>query len=174
MKNTAILMIAGFFLLVTAGDLAAYSRGICRGYGGGVHVRVYAGPRYHSRNDDLIILFMLSSTSTSIYCISIADEEEGWQSSGHRRYSLINYDRLKEEGARGRGEHLVALSYFLGCPADVGGDFAVSVQKNYRTLFTPSRDFQADRFMNRLKVMVLSDPILRSRCKAGSIDAGPL
>lgn len=172
MKKGIAILIMGLVAAVIPSDLSAYSRGICSGYGGGprVHVHVHGGSRYNQRGNDLVLLLMLSSTSTSIYCISIADEEEEWRGSRRRRYSLINYDRLKEEGARGRGEYLTALSFHMGCPSTVTDDFAAAVQQQYRTVFKASSDFQIDHFMNQLEGIISDNPKLRAACGSGSSD----
>ncbi len=172
-KNIIYLVLILIFILI-AGDLSASSSGICRGFGSGrVHVHVNAGRRHNSRGDDLLFLLMVSSTSTSIYCISTADDEDEWSSSQSRRrsrYSYINYDRLKEEGARGRGEYLAALSYYMGCPTTVTGEFGASVQKKYRILFGPSNEFQGDGFLDQLAGMISENPTLRTSCVSALTD----
>ena len=175
MKKIIVIMFIGTVLLATAGEVSASMRGICRGYGTGrVHVHVHSGSRYRGGGDDLIFLLMISSTSTSIYCISIADEEEDWRRSRRQRYSLINYERLKEEGARGRGEYLAALSYTMGCDSTVRGEFASSIQKTYGSLFKPSGEFRVKGFMDRLEEMISENPKLRSGCTKRPPDAKKL
>lgn len=168
MRKTIGTLILLLILIGTFDSAYAYSRGICSGYGTGrVHLHVSAGRRHNRGGDDIILLFMLSSTSTSIYCISIADEadDEGrLRRSRRNRYSDINYDRLKEEGARGQGEYLAALSFSLGCPAAISDEFAASVQKNYSVLFKNPAEFQRDAFMSRLDQLISNNPNLRSQC----------
>ncbi|NQU65092.1 MAG: DUF3015 family protein, partial [SAR324 cluster bacterium] len=170
MQEIIVTLILGLVLNSAADSAFAYSRGVCGGYGSPrVYLHVNAGPR-HNRGGDgdkLILFFMLSSTSTSIYCISMADEEEDWNSSRrnrNNRYSYINYDRLQEESARGQGEYLAALSYALGCPAEVTTEFAASVQKNYLTLFKKSPEFQGETFMSHLDQLISDNPKLQSLC----------
>lgn len=169
MKKILPFLFVGLLLVVDTGDLSASARGICRGFGGGrVHLHLHAGPRYNRRGDDLVFLLMLSSTSTSIYCISIADEDDSWNRSPRRRYSMINYERLKEEGARGRGEYIAALSFYMGCPADVTEEFAASVQANYQGLFRPPVEFKIDPFLERLGQIISDNPKLSRSCTAAT------
>ncbi len=173
MRRLFGILILGLLLTSPLEPVFAYSRGICSGFGGGPHVRVHvsSGRRYNSGNDDLVVLLMLSSTSTSIYCISIADDgydNRGSSRSRRNRYSYINYDRLKEEGARGRGEYLAALSYSLGCSTAMVDEFAMSVQKNYTTLFKKTAKFQAEAFMAQLDQIISDNPNLRAQCTSDS------
>ena len=167
-------LILGLFLTSPLESIFAYSRGICSGYGRGPHVSLHVSPgRRHNRGggDDIIFLFMLSSTSTTIYCISIADDvDDGYDTRRRRRnrYSYINYDRLKEEGARGRGEYLTALSYAIGCSAAMADEFAMSVQKNYTALFKNSAEFQSEPFMAQLDQIISENPNLRAQCASDS------
>ncbi len=174
MKKTVLLFL-GLLLFLAAEDVSAYSRGICSGYGSGyTHVHVSPGRRYDRQSNDLIVLMMLSSTSTTIYCISIADREEDWDRPrrDRSRYSLINYDRLREEGARGRGEYLTALSFYMGCPATATQKFAGSVQRKYSQLFLPPQEFRPDTFMAKLEGIISENPVLRTQCRQVSSGAG--
>jgi len=167
------ILILGLLFASPVDLVFARSRGICGGYGG-PHINVHAHTgRRHSggRGDDLVFLLMLSSTSTTIYCISIADDEydeRNTRRSRRNRYSYINYDRLKEQGARGRGEYLTALSFSLGCPATAGDEFAEAVQKNYATLFKKSPEFQGDLFLTQLDQIISDNPRLRAQCTSDS------
>ena len=168
-------MLLGLLLFPAADDVSAYSRSICSGYGSGyTHVHVSPGRRYDRQSNDLIFLVMLSSTSTTIYCISIADREEDWGRSrrGRSRYSLINYDRLREEGARGRGEYLSALSFYMGCPSSVTDEFADAMQRQYSRLFRPPQEFKPDTFMAELEGIISENPALRAQCTQSSSGAG--
>ncbi len=169
------ILVLGLLVATPLDNVFAYSRGMCGGYGRGPHVNLHvsSGGRHRGggRGDDIIILFMLSSTSTSIYCISFADDaddERGTNRSRRNRYSFINYDRLKEEGARGRGEYLTALSFALGCSAAMTDEFAIAVQQNYATLFQKPAGFQSDGFMTQLDRIISENPNLRARCTLDS------
>jgi|GEM_PF-2894294 len=164
-KKSIGILILSLILCGSASSVAAYSRGICSGYGTGrVHVHVNAGYRSNQRGNDLIFLLMISSTSTSIYCISVADDEDDWDSNRRNRYSYINYERLKEEGARGRGEYLAALSFYMGCPATAADEFGASVQQHYNQLFRSAAEFEAPVFMNRLDQLISGNQKLRAQC----------
>ncbi len=168
------ILILGLLIASPMDPVFARSRGICSGYGG-PHVNVHAhtgGRRGRGgRGDELVFLLMLSSTSTTIYCISMADDEYDERDSRRRRrhrYSYINYDRLKEQGARGRGEYLAALSFSLGCPAGAGDEFAEAVQKNYATLFKKSPEFKGERFLTQLDQIISDSPSLHAQCTKNS------
>ena len=168
------ILILGMLFASPIEEGFARSRGICGGYGGPhVNVHAHTGRRHGGggRGDELVMLLMLSSTSTTIYCISMADDEYDeydTRRSRRNRYSQINYDRLKEQGARGQGEYLTALSFSLGCPASVGNEFAESVQKHYATLFKGSPDFQSEHFLTQLDQIISDNPRLRAQCTSDS------
>jgi hypothetical protein len=173
MRRLLGILILGLFFTGFFEPVFARSRGICSGYGG-PHLNVHTQSGYRrggggGGGDELIMLLMLSSTSTTIYCISIAGDkvaERDTTRSRRNRYSSINYDRLQEQGARGRGEYLTALSYSLGCPATAAAEFGESVQKNYATLFKRSAEFEGERFLAQLDQIISDNPRLRAQCSS--------
>jgi len=164
-KKVVIFFI--FLLFIFAEGAALSARGICSSRGGG-HVNVHYGNYGRGGNmDDLMMLFMLSSTSTTIYCISFDDDSIWYDSKNRRRsqYSQLNYDQLKEDGARGKGEHLAVLSRFLGCPASSQQHFSSLVQKNYRNLFAAEKKSHSNKeLILRLEVMIQKDATLNETC----------
>ncbi len=77
MRNLFGILILGLLIASPIDPVFARHRGICGGYGGPhVNVHAHTGRRHGrgGRNDELVMLMMLSSTSTTIYCISMADD----------------------------------------------------------------------------------------------------
>lgn len=176
MKKTIATAITGFLLAsAAAGDAGAYARDICYGYGTGrVHVHLHAGPRYHRQDNELVFLLLLSSTSTSIYCLAVADDEEQRRYTRRRRFSHLNYEQLRHDGARGQGEYLAALSSLMGCPPERLPEFGASVQKRYPILFPAADTFEAAGFINQLQTMIADTPRLKAACRPDSIIVHPM
>lgn len=156
-----------FLLLMLIEGTTLLARGICNSRGGGhvnVHYHGYYGRK--SNMDDIMMLFMLSSTSTTIYCISFDDDELWYDSKKRRRsqYSQLNYEQLKEDGARGSGEHLAVLSGFLGCPVSSQKYFSSVVQQNYQDLFPPEKNRGKKVLLLKLGTMIQTDINLRKVC----------
>lgn len=64
--------------------------------------------------------------------------------AGNRRqlapFVFANYDRIGQEMAEGRGEHVGIVAGLLGCPASLRGEFALWTRANYGLLFPDARD----------------------------------
>ena len=164
----ATVILLGF---VTTTDTFAYSRGICSSRGPSVHFHVHGRYRgTHSQNDDLFFLFMLSSTSTTIYCLTLADEEEGWRQKRYRdrrRYSSINFKYIQEQSAQGKGEYLASLAHLHGCDDQSIKPFSKTLQTNYKTLFpgTGKTESNPDLFLKRLHKIIQDTPVLGESCR---------
>jgi len=171
MKSATIKFLFGLCLgLTLSQDLAAYARSICDSGGSGrVHFHVHVGYRYDRRGDEMLMLFMLSSTSTTTYCLSIADEEQDRYRSARserRRYSYLNYEAIREDVARGGGEHLNTLARLLGCPTERIPGVAQLTQKNYRLLFRETSEEAAEQLIPRIGELVGQDPDLKEACRS--------
>lgn len=162
----ATIFCLGLSLVV---DIEAYSSGICSGAGPGrIQYHMQVGGRRSRQHDDFVALLLLSSTSTTIYCMTLADEEENWRSSRYqqkRRFSALNYESLQEESAKGRGEYLTALAYFFGCTDSSISQFSAAIQADYNQLFPTSPNPDIETFMLKLDDMIQQNVTLKKECK---------
>ncbi len=69
-----------------------------------------------------------SSTSPS-------DEEKKSDAQKVKAFAAVNFDRLKEDMARGSGEHLTAFAHLLGIKETHKSEFFAFTKHNYPTLF---------------------------------------
>ncbi len=164
---------AYFFVLMTVlmlhlqfpADL--YAGNICDGLGNsrvGGHVHFGTPPK-----DDLVFLLLLSSTSTTIYCITHNEEREKRRYSLNlENYSETNFAQLMEEGAKGGGEHLIALSALMGCPPKVQRQFFSAIQENYKELFSAKSTIKAETFLPQLTQLIQDNPTLFLHCQHNS------
>ncbi len=146
----------------------AYSGGLCSGGGGGGFNPSFSGGGGDS--EKLIMLLLFSSTSTTIYCISFAGDrdrrgENSRKRRERRRYVSLNLDSLKEDGARGKGEHLAVLAELSGCPASSYCDFSSAVQGRYAELFNEKSAGDSDNLISNLDGMIQEHPMLKDKCK---------
>ncbi|MCY4643310.1 MAG: DUF3015 family protein [Bacteriovoracales bacterium] len=61
-------------------------------------------------------------------------------------YAITNFDSLKHQIARGRGEVLDGLAYMMGCPQ--GGEFNVILKGQYAHIFNGERVTPLQAFQN--------------------------
>jgi hypothetical protein len=61
-----------------------------------------------------------------------------------KQFASVNLDRLKEDIARGNGEHLTAFAYLLGIKEIHQNEFFTFTKHNYRTLFGPESTTSED------------------------------
>ncbi|MCP4749549.1 MAG: DUF3015 domain-containing protein [Proteobacteria bacterium] len=151
-------------LLLCMGE-PAYSRSLCSGLYVGGNIRMPAGSG--GRGDELAALFLISTTSTTIYCISFDSEQRqaaNTDSQRRWRYSFRNFPSLREEGAKGKGEHLNALAALYGCPSHTRADFAAEIQSHYRILFEDSSEREKERLVPKLDRMILGNQELKEKC----------
>ena len=53
-----------------------------------------------------------------------------------QQFASVNFDRLREDMARGDGEHLRTFAYLLGIRENHQAEFFAATKKNYPVLFT--------------------------------------
>ena len=155
-----LLVLLCCFELSFARELTA--RSFCDGFGGNVGVNGNIGG---SMNDDAIMLLLLSSTSTTIYCVSIEEKRENRRTSLNlEHYSETNFAKLMEEGAKGGGEHLGALGVLMGCPPEAQTDFSQTIQDHFSDLFQAESPTREQQFLNHLSQLIQDHSTLKSDC----------
>lgn len=77
------------------------------------------------------------------------DEDKDAETQNVRLFAKINLERLKEDMARGGGEHLTAFSHLLGIREAHQTDFFAFTKRNYPVLFG-SEPTTADDLLARL------------------------
>ena len=50
-------------------------------------------------------------------------------------FAAVNFDRLKEDMAKGRGEHLTSFAVLLGVPPEQQAEFFTFTQEKFSVLF---------------------------------------
>ena len=64
------------------------------------------------------------------------DEEKASQAHKIKTFAAVNIDRLKEDMARGNGEHLTAFAHLLGIPETHRAEFCALTKQKYPILFS--------------------------------------
>ena len=85
---------------------------------------------------------------------SIREEHKNDQAQQVYAYAAANFDILKEEMARGSGEHLVAFGYLLGIKENHQAEFCAFTKQKYSALYsteTTSAREMVDRLNAQLK-----------------------
>lgn len=159
-------------MILTASILVSgsvHGRGICEsgGYHSGPRVNVHVGYGHRSGNaDELLLLLLFSSTSTTIYCISEENERRKRHSKNLEEYTTTNYAKLMEEGAKGEGEHLFALTQLFGCNSTVKDRFFELVQSQFEQLFSDETENEKNTFAEKMATTINNDQILSTNCEA--------
>lgn len=65
------------------------------------------------------------------------DDDKMTDAQNVKRFASVNLDRLKEDIARGGGEHLTAFAHLLGIKEMHQPEFFRVSKQNYPTLFSP-------------------------------------
>jgi len=78
-----------------------------------------------------------------------------------RIFAVANFDRLKEDMARGQGEHLTAFAMLLGIPQEQQAEFGAFTQKKFLVLF-PSRQVTPEEMIAALTHELSSRPQIHS------------
>jgi hypothetical protein len=90
-------------------------------------------------------------TSTSFKC-------DTWSGFFKKEYHFI-----AENAAKGKGPHLDTLAHMLGCSPLVYSEFAVTLQKNYQTLFF-EKAHPANLFKNKIYQVIKENQQLSQGC----------
>jgi len=88
------------------------------------------------------------------------DEEKNSGAQDVKRFAAANIDRLKEDMARGNGEHLAAFSHLLGIKGVHQPEFFAFTKENYTTLFS-SEPTTSDEMVARLTTELNAYPVWR-------------
>jgi hypothetical protein len=64
------------------------------------------------------------------------DEDKNSEAQKVKAFAAVNIDRLKEDMARGSGEHLTAFAHLLGIKENHKSDFFTLTKQNYPVLFS--------------------------------------
>ena len=82
--------------------------------------------------------FVFASTSGSLGC-------ENWDFVKNNRvqYLDVAWNKLSEEAAQGKGEHIVALSQMYGCQGEYKHSFESLLYRNYPHLFTEMKEIES-------------------------------
>lgn len=90
----------------------------------------------------------LQNTSDATTDSSGGDHHEA-RNQKVKAFTAANFDRLREDMARGGGEHLASLAYLLGIGKDHRADFFALAKENYPVLFS-SEPTTPEVFLARL------------------------
>jgi len=85
------------------------------------------------------------------------DEGKAKNEQDVRRFAAVNLDRLREDMARGSGEHLAAFAHLLGVREDRKAEFFAVTKKNYHVLFG-SEPRTSDEMLARLDTELAGYP----------------
>ena len=72
-------------------------------------------------------------------------------------FAAVNFDRLKEDMAKGRGEHLTSFAVLLGVPPEQQAEFFTFTQEKFSVLF-PSGQVTATEMVAALTRELSSHP----------------
>ena len=78
-------------------------------------------------------------------------------------FVAVNYEKLSEEMAQGRGQYVSALAELMGCNAAAHADFAHLSQTKYETLFS-APEMDAHAMLGTLKGEMAKDAVLSNSC----------
>lgn len=76
-----------------------------------------------------------------------------------KQFASVNRDRIREDAARGGGEHLAAFAYLLGVKQERQPEFFQATRENYSRLFASERT--TDDLVAQLSAEVESHPTWR-------------
>ena len=88
------------------------------------------------------------------------DEKHSEQQKA-KQFAAANLDRLKEDMARGGGEHLTAFAYLLGIKESHQTEFFAVTKQNYPMLFG-SEETTSDEMLARLDTELAAYPAWRN------------
>lgn len=76
-----------------------------------------------------------------------------------KQFASVNRDRIREDAARGGGEHLAAFAYLLGVKQERQPEFFQAARENYSQLFASERT--TDDLVAQLSAEVEAHPTWR-------------
>jgi hypothetical protein len=88
------------------------------------------------------------------------DEEKDSQAHKIKTFAAVNIDRLKEDMARGNGEHLTAFAHLLGIPEIHRAEFFALTKQKYPILFN-SEPTTSEDMLAKLNTELNDHPGLR-------------
>jgi hypothetical protein len=88
------------------------------------------------------------------------DEEEKSEALKVKRFAAANLDRLKEDMARGNGEHLTVFAHLLGIKETHQSEFFTVTKQNYPVLFG-SEPTTSEDLLTRLDTELNANPVWR-------------
>ena len=89
------------------------------------------------------------------------DEEKSSDAQNVKRFASVNLDRLREDMARGSGEHLTAFAHLLGIRENHQAEFYAVTKRNYPVLFG-SEPTTSDQMLARLDTELAAYPAWRN------------
>lgn len=87
-------------------------------------------------------------------------EENNSDVQNVKQFAAVNLDRLKEDIARGNGEHLTAFAYLLGIKETHRSEFYAVTKQNYPRLFA-SEPTSSEDLLARLNTELEANPAWR-------------
>jgi hypothetical protein len=76
-------------------------------------------------------------------------------------FAAANFDRLKEDMAKGQGEHLTSFAMLLGIPKEQQAEFYIFTQEKFPVMF-PSEQVTADEMVATLTRELSNHPQLHN------------
>jgi hypothetical protein len=86
------------------------------------------------------------------------------QSRAQQAFAEVNFASLRQEMAKGQGEHLTAFAHLLGCSQGSMHDFGRVVQHNYTRIFFSDEATPLD-VIQAVKESIAADPVLAQACQ---------
>jgi hypothetical protein len=101
--------------------------------------------------------------TSSDFTSSTSPRDEGTNAEARKVkvFASVNLDRLKEDMARGGGEHLTAFAHLLGIREGQQPAFFTLTRQNYGSIFN-SEPTTADQMLVRLSAKLEEHPELRT------------
>ena len=88
------------------------------------------------------------------------DDDKDTEAQKVQAFTTVNLDRLKEDMARGSGEHLTAFAHLLGIKENHKSDFFTLTKQKYPVLFS-SEPTNAEDMLARLNTELNDYPTWR-------------
>ncbi|MGD0585124.1 MAG: DUF3015 family protein [Oryzomonas sp.] len=103
-----------------------------------------------------------TSEASTNFTSSTSPRDEGKTSDAQnvKRFASVNLDRLREDMARGSGEHLTAFAHLLGVRENRQAEFFAVTKQNYPILFG-SEPTTSDEMLARLDTELAANPAWR-------------
>jgi hypothetical protein len=101
-----------------------------------------------------------SDASTDFTSSTSPRDDEKSDVQNVKQFASVNYDRLKEDMARGGGEHLTAFAHLLGINETHQPEFFKVTKQNYSELFSPEPTTSED-MLARLETELIAHPTWR-------------